>query len=158
MKKWAYWKLAEALNLSSARAVLFTCEQERDLARASFSPYKVNERVTGLGTSAPTVDIHNEAKQFLNNNRTLQAKPFLLFLGRLHTKKGLDLLINAFIQSQRNGIAQDYQLAIVGPCADSNYYQSLKDLAKPSKGIHFIDMLKGNRKWLAQNANRRSSG
>lgn len=149
LKKWLYWKLAEGANLSKARAVLFTCEEECNVARNAFKPYRIEERITGLGIQAPTVDPQAEVETFLEANPVLQGKPFLLFLGRLHNKKGVDLLIKAFIQCKEKATNSDLKLAIVGPCADAAYYQSLQEMSKPSSDIHFIDMLKGNKKWGA---------
>ena len=52
LKKWAYWPWAEYRVLRDAQAVIFTCEEERLLARKSFWLYRVNEAVSGYGTSA----------------------------------------------------------------------------------------------------------
>ena len=54
LKKWLYWPWAEYRVLRSARAVFFTCEEERRLARASFWLYRVNgggERAGNRGTA-----------------------------------------------------------------------------------------------------------
>ena len=53
LKKWAYWPWAEYRVLRDARAVIFTCDEERLLARRSFWLYRVNEAVTSYGTSDP---------------------------------------------------------------------------------------------------------
>ena len=44
LKKWLYWPWAEYRVLRDARAVLFTCEEERRLARESFWLYRCEER------------------------------------------------------------------------------------------------------------------
>src|SRR3990172_4664793 len=46
LKKWLYWPWAEYRVLRDARRVIFTCEEERLLARESFWLYKVNEVIT----------------------------------------------------------------------------------------------------------------
>ena len=51
LKKILYWRLAEYRILRDARAVLFTCEEERRLARLSFHPYSCRERVVNYGTA-----------------------------------------------------------------------------------------------------------
>src|SRR5215813_11245473 len=53
LKKWLYWPWAEYRVLRNAKAVCFTCEEERRLARQSFWLYRCNERVVAYGTAAP---------------------------------------------------------------------------------------------------------
>src|SRR6185436_3089262 len=53
LKKWLYWPWAEYRVLRDAAAVLFTCEQERRLARESFWLYRCNELVAPLGIAVP---------------------------------------------------------------------------------------------------------
>ena len=56
VKKWLYWPWGEYRVLRDAAAVLFTCEEERVLARQSFWLYKANEKVVAFGTAYPTGD------------------------------------------------------------------------------------------------------
>ncbi|MEB0151131.1 glycosyltransferase, partial [Pseudomonas sp. CCC2.2] len=51
LKKWLYWTWGEYRVLRDAKAVLFTCEEEKILARQSFWLYKANEVVTAFGTA-----------------------------------------------------------------------------------------------------------
>src|SRR5579862_7846469 len=53
LKKWMYWPWAEYRVLRDAEAVLFTCEEERKLARSSFWMYRCNEIVVNYGTARP---------------------------------------------------------------------------------------------------------
>ena len=53
LKKWLYWPWGEYRVLRDARAVLFTTEEERMLARQSFRLYRAHERVVSFGTAAP---------------------------------------------------------------------------------------------------------
>jgi glycosyltransferase involved in cell wall biosynthesis len=54
-------------------------------------------------------------------------EPYLLFLGRLHPVKGIDLLIAAFGQSIK-GIKRNFRLVIAGPESDAAYVAKLKSL------------------------------
>ena len=47
------WPFNEGPLLRAADAVLFTCEQERLLARGTFAPYRVNERIVAFGAGLP---------------------------------------------------------------------------------------------------------
>src|SRR5439155_8804732 len=64
IKKWLYWPWAEYRVLRDARAVFFTCEEERRLARQSFWLYKCNEVVINYGTSAPTGNSEHQRELF----------------------------------------------------------------------------------------------
>jgi glycosyltransferase involved in cell wall biosynthesis len=81
--------------LRDAAAVLFTCEEERLLARQSFSPYRANEKIVSLGASRPHVDRTFTESFFLRFPET-RNKRLLLLMGRLHPKKACDLVIEAF--------------------------------------------------------------
>ncbi len=96
LKKWLYWPWAEYRVLRDARAVLFTCEEERRLARQSFGLYRVNESVVSYGTPGPAGDVNQQRAAFLQRFPQLRGQRLLLFLGRIHEKKGCDLLIDAF--------------------------------------------------------------
>jgi glycosyltransferase involved in cell wall biosynthesis len=157
IKKLLYWPWAEYRVLRDAAAVLFTSEEERRLARESFSPYRCNEVVVNYGTAGPDVDFENARRDFLNSFPQLQEKRFLLFLGRLHEKKGCEILIQAFAavrDSARDD--QSLHLVIAGPCPDEAHLLHLKRLAATTIGndreespITFTGMLTGNLKWGA---------
>jgi len=96
LKKWLYWPWAEYRVLRDARAVMFTCEEERLLARKSFWLYRCREEVVGYGTAPPPVDPDVASEAFHERFPELRGKRIVLFLSRVHEKKGCDLLINAF--------------------------------------------------------------
>jgi glycosyltransferase involved in cell wall biosynthesis len=95
LQKVACWLAAERRVLRDARAVFFACEQERDKARRTFQPYTCNERVVGLGISPPPAQRAVRSVLFTRFPELL-GKRVVLFLGRLHPKKGCDLLLQAF--------------------------------------------------------------
>ncbi|HXY21702.1 MAG TPA: glycosyltransferase, partial [Burkholderiaceae bacterium] len=80
LKKWLYWPWAEYRVLRDARAVLFTCEEERLLARQSFSLYDANELVTGYGTAPPPFDAKSARAAFFSSFPALRGKRLILFL------------------------------------------------------------------------------
>ena len=153
LKKLLYWPWAEYRVLRDAAAVLFTTEQERLLARESFRLYRCHEVVVNFGTAAPEVDWEQAREDFYHAFPPLRGKNFLLFLGRLHEKKGCEELIRAFAAFRNSLPTEDgVQLVLAGPCADENYLQRLNRLTKElgmGDRIIFTGMLSGNPKWGA---------
>jgi glycosyltransferase involved in cell wall biosynthesis len=153
LKKLLYWTLAEYRVLRDAAAVLFTSEEERRMARGSFSLYQCKEVVVNYGTAAPEIDLADARGAFFNTFPQLRGRPFLLFLGRLHEKKGCELLIKAFAARPNSGRAgQALELVIAGPSADEAYEEHLKRMAQNASGITFTGMLSGDLKWGALSA------
>ena len=149
IKKWAYWPWADFRVLRDAQAVLFTTEQERLLARQSFWLYQANEVVVGYGTSAPSGDPEQQRKLFLNRFPQLRDQRILLFLSRIHPKKGVDLLIEAFAAVATSD--PRLQLVIAGP--DQVGWQATLQQRAASLGIadriSWPGMLSGDLKWGA---------
>jgi glycosyltransferase involved in cell wall biosynthesis len=151
-KKWLYWPWADYRVLRDARAVLFTSEEERLQARESFWLYRAKERVVAYGTSGPPADSASALKTFHAQFPQLRGKRFLIFLGRIHEKKGCDLLIRAFAeQTSRQG---DLMLVMAGP-DQTGWAVSLKETARQlgvAERIEWIGMVRGDLKWGALHA------
>ena len=149
-KKSIYWKLFEHTNLSKAKSLLFTCEQEKALARETFNPYKVNESICALGIEAPKLNKIKQREAFCKTYPDLNRKEFILFLSRIHPKKGVDLLIKSYGEIVKKLGHNVPDLVIAGPCSDKSILSKLKGLAKRTTAnskIHFLDMLTGDVKW-----------
>lgn len=149
LKKWLYWFWAEFQVLRDAKAVLFTCDEERILARESFWLYKCNEIVVNLGIAAPTVEPQVQRQVFLEKFPELREKRLLLFLSRIHVKKGCDLLIEAFAKVATTD--DSLHLVMAGP-DQTNWQAQLQLLAKKlgiERKITWTGMLSGDLKWGA---------
>ena len=152
IKKWIYWNLHEKRVLKDAAAVLFTCEEERQLASQSFSNYSCTERVVEFGTARPDLDRKAVGYAFKRHFPELTDKPYLLFLSRIHPKKGLDLLLRAYGEQCKLNEGAYPDLMIAGPCSDSNYLEELKALETktcPAGHVHWTGMIEGDIKWGA---------
>jgi glycosyltransferase involved in cell wall biosynthesis len=160
LKKLLYWPWAEYRVLRDAAAVLFTSEQERRLARESFSLYRCNEVVVNYGTAAPEVDLAAARQDFFHAFPQLRGKRLLLFLGRLHEKKGCDLAIKALAAARKSAAGnQPLHLVMTGPAADEKYLAQLKHLSQTefsaeggTSPVTFTGMLEGSQKWGALSA------
>jgi glycosyltransferase involved in cell wall biosynthesis len=150
-KKLLYWPWGEYRVLRDAAAVLFTSEEERRLARQSFALYRCNEKVVNYGTAAP-VNLEAAREKFFEAFPQLRGQRFFLFLGRLHEKKGCDLLIEAFLELRNSSDAPSH-LLMAGPCSDDSYLRRLRQMALASgDSIIFPGMLTGDAKWGALSA------
>lgn len=129
LKKQLYWWLHEAAALHAAAAVCFTCEAERDLARGTFFPYRVRERVLAYGTARPPAVDPAAQAALMTRFPVLGRGPFLLFLGRIHDKKGVRELIAAYAAFRGEHPAAP-RLVIAGPCADPAEAAGLRRIAR----------------------------
>lgn len=152
LKKWLYWPWGEYRVLRDAQKVLFTCNEERLLARKSFWLYRCNEQVVNYGTAGHAGNPEHQREAFYQQFPHLQGKRFLLFLSRIHPKKGLDLLIEAFAQvAAEDG---DLHLVLAGP-DQVGWQASLQELADKlgiAGRISWVGMLQGDLKWGAYQA------
>lgn len=152
LKKMLYWRWADYRVLRDARAVLFTCEEERVLARQSFRAYQCNELVTSIGTATPTGDPAAQRRVFFEVHPELSDKRLLLFLSRIHVKKGCDLLLDAFAQVAASDPA--LHLVMAGP--DQTGWRTQLQAQAQRLGITdrvtWPGMLSGDLKWGAFHA------
>ena len=149
LKKWLYWPWAEYQVLRNARAVFFTCERERVLARESFWLYRCNEKVVNIGIAQPNGIPEQQRNVFYSQFPSLRGKRLFLFLSRIHPKKGCDLLLDAFAQVARTH--EKLHLIMAGP--EHEIYG--EQLRKQADALHISDritwtgMISGDVKWGA---------
>ncbi|MGD0345820.1 MAG: glycosyltransferase [Terracidiphilus sp.] len=153
-KKLIYWPLQYAV-LRDAAAVFFTTTTERDLALTSFRPCNWKSVVAPLGITEDEYAGHDPAEQIAEFYRALPAlrgRRFLLFLARLHEKKGCDLLIEAFARTADR--SPEVDLVMAGP--DQTGMQAKLESRAKQLGIagrvHWPGMIGGDVKWGALRA------
>ncbi|MDX1977000.1 MAG: glycosyltransferase [Pseudanabaenaceae cyanobacterium bins.68] len=106
-KKQIYWHLIERANLDQARAIHYTAiaeQQEAELLGLKAPGFVLPH---GLDLAEPIPDARAKLRQTLG--LPLNQK-VILFLSRLHPKKGLDFLIPAIAEY----LGQDFSLVIAG--------------------------------------------
>jgi glycosyltransferase involved in cell wall biosynthesis len=149
IKKLIYWRMFLQRILCNAAAVLFTCEEEKILARQSFPGYQVLETVVPFGTFGPECDTLMAGEEFLTQWPILRGKRMAISVGRIHPKKGTDILIEAFATT----LARDptWHLVIAGP-DQAGLQKRLEALAVRlgiADRITWTGMLTGIVKWGA---------
>ncbi|MEO0795907.1 MAG: glycosyltransferase [Verrucomicrobiota bacterium] len=148
IKKWFYWPWGEYLNLKNARAVFYTGEDEKALARQSFWLYHCREEIVPLGIEPPIKPKPAIIEQFRSATPGLDDAPYLLFLGRIYPKKGADILIEAYRQLRKESVELPH-LVVAGPVQDDSFKSTLLGLAEDDPHIHFHEMVQGDQKWGA---------
>jgi len=149
MRNVLVWKLFESQAVNGADGVLFTCAQELLLAREPFSPYRPRRELdVGLGIEAPPAEQPSMAPAFATACPAVAGRPYLLFLARLHEKKGTDLLVRAYLRlrATRAGLPA---LVVAGPGLDSAHGRAVQAMVREGDDVHFPGMLQGDAKWGA---------
>ena len=145
LKKIIYWLLYQYRILKGAKSVLFTSTEEKIQARKSFKPYNINEKVIGYGTKKIEHVFNKKKNLFKVKFSKISKKKIILFLGRITPKKGLEILLSAFSNIDKNNL----HLLIIGPY-DINYKNKLITLIDKFNLKNFVTFEKaifGRLKW-----------
>ncbi len=151
LKKILYWPFQYSV-LRDARAVLFTTATERDLALTSFHPNQWTSRVVSFGINEPEGDSAAQIESFLTQLPSLRGRRYLLFMSRIHEKKGCDILLQAFARVAPG--YPDLDLVMAGP-DQMGLQASLRGIAAAAglaDRVHWPGMLTGDSKWGALRA------
>ena len=148
LRKSVYWRLVERQNVEGAAWLHATTEEEgaelQTLLPAS-RPVCIPLGVEEQAWQAPRI-----SGSFRRQHAIPADGPLLLFLSRLHRKKGLaDLLIPALAQ-----LPPDVRLAVVGDvdARDAGYSEECHAAARQwgvSQRVHFVGPLYFEEKWAA---------
>jgi glycosyltransferase involved in cell wall biosynthesis len=122
------------------------------MAKQSFSSYQCREIVVNYGTSSPQGDPVVLRRRFFESHPDLAGKKLLLFLSRIHPKKGCDLLLKAFARVAASD--PNLHLVLAGP-DDTGWQEKLEFLARTldiAQRVTWTGMLSGEQKWSAFHA------
>ncbi len=147
--KQIFWTFFEGRLMKHARAALFTTEDEMLLANGQFLGHRYKPLVVGYGTNDAPDEADTQVAEFRKQLPALGDRHFLLFLGRIHAKKGCDLLIRAWASVAAE--QPDLRLVIAGP-DQTGWRVELEALAERlgvAHSIHWPGMLAGPAKWGA---------
>jgi glycosyltransferase involved in cell wall biosynthesis len=147
LKKWAYWVLADYWVLRGAYRVLFTTEEESRLAEQSFWLHRWHGLVIPFGADRPPSGPAPLIASYLAAFPDMRDRRFLLYLGRIHRKKGCDMLIHSFVKFAP--LDPELHLVMAGPDqqAWSDELKQIVAAAGLSHRVHWPGMLTGDIKW-----------
>lgn len=149
MAKQLFWLFADGIVVNRATAVFFTAEEERVLADKAFWPYHPKPVVVPYGAGDVPDDADAQLAALQQAAPDLRGRPYLLFLSRIHPKKGLDLAIEAF--ARHAATRPELQFVIAGP--DQSGLRPTLEARVEELGIkdrvHWTGMLAGDGKWGA---------
>ncbi len=141
LAKQLLWWAGQGQVLQRAHAVLFTSEQERAAAEGVFHGPGYHGRVVPYGAAEPSLAPGGQMRARLPGQGR-----YLLFLGRIHPKKGCDLLLEGFAQ-----VPSDLHLVLAGP-DEAGLAPGLLARARAlglGGRVHAVGMLTGDAKWDA---------
>ena len=130
-----FWSLVQKPALTATSCFHATSESEYNAIRR-------------MGFHQPVAIIPNGIDIPLFSSKRLKIGRTLLFLGRVHPSKGLDILLPAWRAIQER--FSEWRLVIAGP-DNGGYLGKMQHLADELhlKRIEFVGLLKGERKWQA---------
>lgn len=144
-----FWTLFERKVLRDTKGIFFACEEERQVAQKGFLGDGSKGYVVGYGARDVSGDPDIQRDAFFSKFPQVRGRKIILFLSRIHPKKGLDLLIQAFARCADE--FSSFDLLIAGP-DNVGLKTKLVRLATElgiAARIHWTGMLTGDEKWGA---------
>ena len=151
-KKWrkqVFWKLVGDKMLRDAMFVHYTTVAEQSNVEATFG--LKNGRVIPLAIEQECRSIAHPNEQVDPVIPEINGHPYVLVLSRLHPKKGLDVLIDAFLNVIARSDFQNWRLVIAGD-GQADYVQLLRNQTRTlgaENKVFFCGWLNGEEKWRA---------
>ena len=140
VRKRLFWQVAGKAMLRRAAAVHYTTEAEKLSTQRLLG---LNHgKVIGLGVANGSSTACAKEK-LAGHFPELVQRPYVLVLSRLHPKKGLDVLLDAFAALVQQQKFEDWRLVIAGD-GPPDYVATLKQ--KSGKGVLFTGWLDGEAK------------
>lgn len=148
LKKSLYLKIFEGPNMACAQRMIYTTSEEEKLA--GLAGLRLPRGViVPLGARASSTSRDDLRLQFLKRYPQAEGKRTLLFLGRVHHKKGIDRILNC-LQRVRQTIPN--VLLIVAGTGEPKYQEHVRQLVSSlalDDHVVFTGHLDGEQKWAS---------
>jgi glycosyltransferase involved in cell wall biosynthesis len=145
LKKTIYWHFVAYPVFKNAAIIHALTKKEAD----DLSNYFPGQQIEILPNS---LDLDLIDKNLIDCQQEQSTNPYILFLGRLHPKKGIDLLIQAFTHLRNTKM----RLRIAGAMQEKGFGQYLLDYVQQlglEEQVEFLGAVQGQSKWnLYRNA------
>lgn len=145
-KKKLLWHLSVKRMLDGASAIHYTALPEQKLAEESLGLGR--GVVVPLGIEMDSIGGDGDVETAQALDPSLSNHPYVLVLSRLHPKKGLELLLPAFLSLARQSEFAEWKLVLAGD-GDAEYVSLLRCLAEKegmSDRVIFVGWLQGEQK------------
>ena len=131
LKKRLFWQLGVQKMLKGAAAIHYTTQAEQELAEGSLG-------ISGGVVIPLGIETHLLNERAVSKEREEKClpsikPPYVLVMSRLHQKKGLEVLLPAFLSLVKKPEFAKWQLVLAGE-GESAYVASLKSLVKSGGG------------------------
>lgn len=130
------WKKKIALFLFQNKAI-----EKVDYIHATAQMEKDSIRKLGFNNEIVIIPNGIDLSE-ITKTKTSYGSKKMVFLSRIHPKKGIELLLEAW----RSADTRDWSLEIAGN-GDQNYIQSLIESANDLNNVHFVGAKYGEEKW-----------
>ena len=155
IRNYLYWHLIESKVVNGADGLFFTCVTELIVARETFLNYHPKlELNIGYGIEDPPARSDKMMQDFHATFPELLDTSYILFFSRIHEKKGLDLVVEAYLLMITNPsfkFMKIPKLVIAGPGIESQFGQRILNRVNTSKklkkNVLFTGMMLGEMKW-----------
>lgn len=139
------WHLIQKKVFKSAKSIFFTTDLEKNLANKTFNFKDIHSKTIGYGIFG-NYNFNNKKNLFLKKYPKLESKKLIVFLGRIHEKKGLDILIKTFLETY--DLNKSFHLVIAGT-GEKKLINELKSLIpkKNKNDITWTGLLLKKIKW-----------
>jgi glycosyltransferase involved in cell wall biosynthesis len=148
-RKKLFWKCGVKSLVRNASAIHYTSENECLSVEQSLKLGK--GAVIPLGVEIEADFLHDSPNAFRRTAASLGDAPYIILLSRLHPKKGVDILLRAFLDLTREPQFAKWKLVVAGE-GDEDYLKQLKQLISERDGqdrVIFPGWLQGQMKFSA---------